>query len=117
MNPLKNIIRMQAYGKPSPFCPQTALQTFVQKHLVIWKGNINLYLIVMCIIQIPVLFKRSWNEAVPSSSYSENNFGYSNIKRAVKRIYPDAIIAPNLMLANTDTKHYYAANLTSSIYR
>ncbi|OQR68278.1 putative carboxypeptidase PM20D1-like [Tropilaelaps mercedesae] len=63
------------------------------------------------------IYKRSWSEAIPASPYTDDNFGYQNIKRTVNRIYPEAIVAPNLMIANTDTRHYYAANLTNNIYR
>lgn len=63
------------------------------------------------------IYKKSWSEPIPSSPYSDNTFGYQNIKRTVKRIYPEAIVAPHLMVANTDTRHYFEANLTTNIYR
>ncbi|XP_028968595.1 N-fatty-acyl-amino acid synthase/hydrolase PM20D1-like [Galendromus occidentalis] len=52
-----------------------------------------------------------------ASPFGKDAFGYNQIKRAVKKIFPEAIVAPSLMVANTDTKHYLQANLTENVYR
>lgn len=74
------------------------------------------YIIVYC-TSLFCLVKDARTEATASSPYGKYAFGYNAIKAATKRIYPEAIVAPSLMLATTDTRHYFQANLTKNIYR
>ncbi|XP_003748032.1 N-fatty-acyl-amino acid synthase/hydrolase PM20D1 [Galendromus occidentalis] len=63
------------------------------------------------------IFRDSGTEPTLASPHDENSFGFSQIKKTTRQIHPTALVAPSLMVANTDTKHYFAANLTESIYR
>lgn len=56
-------------------------------------------------------------EPLPLSDYGTESFGYQMIRSTIKQIFGqnEVVIAPSVMIANTDTKHYM--NLTKSIYR
>jgi carboxypeptidase PM20D1 len=49
------------------------------------------------------------------SSSGVRSFGYHTIQRALGRVLPDALVAPALMVGNTDTHHYWS--LSDDIYR
>ncbi|KAJ8046420.1 N-fatty-acyl-amino acid synthase/hydrolase PM20D1.2 [Holothuria leucospilota] len=51
----------------------------------------------------------------PISPHGDDVFGYQVIARSVNQVFPSAIVAPGLMIGNTDTKMYW--NLTKQIYR
>lgn len=53
------------------------------------------------------------NDPVPLSS--TENFAFQTIHKTIKSIFPDVIVAPNVMLGATDSKFYAA--LTPSIYK
>lgn len=56
-------------------------------------------------------------EPVSASPYDRSSFGFRQIKKTTQQIHPTALVAPSLMVANTDTTHYFKANLTRNIYR
>ncbi|XP_071818193.1 N-fatty-acyl-amino acid synthase/hydrolase PM20D1-like [Apostichopus japonicus] len=51
----------------------------------------------------------------PTSPYGDDVYGYQVVARSIKQVFPDAIIAPSVMIGNTDTKFYW--NMTDQIYR
>ncbi|GAB4006858.1 M20 family peptidase [Spirosoma migulaei] len=51
----------------------------------------------------------------PAPLSSTENFAFQTIHKTIKSIFPDVIVAPNVMLGATDSKFYAA--LTSSIYK
>lgn len=51
----------------------------------------------------------------PVSESDINGHGYKLIKEAVGAVYPEAVIAPFLVTAATDSRHY--ENITNNIYR
>ncbi|MVM39270.1 M20/M25/M40 family metallo-hydrolase [Spirosoma sp. HMF3257] len=53
------------------------------------------------------------NDPAPLSS--TDNFAFTTIHKTIRSIFPDVIVAPNVMLGATDSKFYSA--LTSSIYK
>lgn len=52
---------------------------------------------------------------IPSSSYSADAFGFQTVKKTVKDIFPDVLVAPGLFIGGSDSKHFQ--NLTKEIYR
>jgi carboxypeptidase PM20D1 len=58
-------------------------------------------------------------EVVTSLKSSEvssiHSKGFSILTKTIKEVFPDVIVAPSLMIAGTDSKHY--ADLSSNIYR
>jgi carboxypeptidase PM20D1 len=50
----------------------------------------------------------------PGSS-SVDTFGYETINRSIKEIFPEVIVAPNLVIGATDSRHYYP--ISDAIYR
>jgi carboxypeptidase PM20D1 len=40
---------------------------------------------------------------------------YQTLNRTIREIYPDVIVAPGLMIAATDSRHY--ADITDNIFR
>lgn len=53
------------------------------------------------------------NEPPPVSGMDQ--FGYSILQTTVREIYPDVIVAPSLVVATTDARHYTA--VSKNIYR
>ncbi|XP_064633429.1 N-fatty-acyl-amino acid synthase/hydrolase PM20D1.2-like [Lineus longissimus] len=51
----------------------------------------------------------------PMSPYDETTFGYQIIKKSISTIFQEAVVAPGIMIANTDTKHYL--QFSKCIYR
>jgi len=51
----------------------------------------------------------------PSSVSSIATVGYKAIANSISQIYPDILVAPSLLIAGTDSKHY--KQLTENIYR
>ncbi|XP_038060708.1 N-fatty-acyl-amino acid synthase/hydrolase PM20D1.2-like isoform X2 [Patiria miniata] len=54
-------------------------------------------------------------EATITSPYDEQCFAYQSIGQSIKQVFPDAIVAPGILLANTDTIHY--TSVTDKLYR
>lgn len=46
---------------------------------------------------------------------SVNTFGYQTIHVSIKEIFPDVVVAPNLVVGATDSRHYYP--ISDNIYR
>ena len=51
----------------------------------------------------------------PSPVSDTTNWSYHTIERSISQVFPDILIAPSLLIAGTDSKHY--KKLTHSIYR
>lgn len=51
----------------------------------------------------------------PSEVSSVDSPSFKRLEQAIREIYPTAVVAPNLTVASTDSKHYRA--LTANIYR
>ncbi|XP_032230061.2 N-fatty-acyl-amino acid synthase/hydrolase PM20D1 [Nematostella vectensis] len=51
----------------------------------------------------------------PVSSWDSHAIGYQAIAQSVRQVFPGVGVAPGLMIANTDTKHYL--HLTDAVYR
>ncbi|XP_022107246.1 N-fatty-acyl-amino acid synthase/hydrolase PM20D1.2-like [Acanthaster planci] len=54
-------------------------------------------------------------EATITSPYDEQCFAYQSIGQSIQQVFPDAIVAPAILLANTDTVHY--TSITDKLYR
>lgn len=52
------------------------------------------------------------SEATPTSSLGD---AYSMLKRAINQTWPDVIVAPYLMVATTDSRHYHA--ISDHVYK
>ncbi|XP_046355018.2 N-fatty-acyl-amino acid synthase/hydrolase PM20D1-like [Haliotis rufescens] len=63
-------------------------------------------------VQIEVKYSQ---ESLPLSPYGPDDFGYQVIKNSIRQVWKDTIVAPGVMIGNTDTRHYI--NLTNNIYR
>lgn len=51
----------------------------------------------------------------PSTISSANTPGFQTLRKTISNIFPDAIIAPSLLIAQTDSRHF--RNVTENIYR
>lgn len=51
----------------------------------------------------------------PAPVSSTTSAAFGRIKRCVKAVYPEAVVAPGIMVANTDTRHYWT--VAENIYR
>jgi len=51
----------------------------------------------------------------PSEVSSVESPSFKRLEQAIREVYPNAVVAPNLTVASTDSKHYRI--LTSNIYR
>ncbi|XP_019614153.1 PREDICTED: N-fatty-acyl-amino acid synthase/hydrolase PM20D1-like [Branchiostoma belcheri] len=51
----------------------------------------------------------------PVSPSGPESAAYMAIQESIQQIYPDSLVAPSVLMGNTDTRHYW--NLTSAIYR
>ncbi len=51
----------------------------------------------------------------PSPNSSSTGFGWKILQKTTAQVYPDAVVAPLLMLGGTDSRHFY--NLTKDVYR
>ncbi|XP_070557575.1 N-fatty-acyl-amino acid synthase/hydrolase PM20D1.2-like [Ptychodera flava] len=49
------------------------------------------------------------------SPYDDDSFGYQTVVKSIRQVFPDVVVAPGVMIGNTDTRHYW--NLTKNIYR
>ncbi|XP_019613896.1 PREDICTED: N-fatty-acyl-amino acid synthase/hydrolase PM20D1-like [Branchiostoma belcheri] len=54
-------------------------------------------------------------EPSPTSPYGKDSPTYMLLQKTIQQIYPDALVTPTFMVANTDTRHYWS--LSSAIYR
>ncbi len=52
-------------------------------------------------------------QASPVASLQNN--GYQTIEKTIRQIFPDAIVAPSLVLATTDSRHY--TSISENIYK
>ena len=55
------------------------------------------------------------NKIEPSSVSDINNLAYQLIETAIKETFPDILVAPSLLIASTDAKHYQP--IVENIYR
>ncbi|XP_031566346.1 N-fatty-acyl-amino acid synthase/hydrolase PM20D1.2-like isoform X2 [Actinia tenebrosa] len=51
----------------------------------------------------------------PVSPWDKSAFGYQVVSESIRQVFPEATVAPGLMIAGTDTTHYL--DLTKSVYR
>jgi carboxypeptidase PM20D1 len=51
----------------------------------------------------------------PSMVSSGESFGYKKTDSTIRKIFPDILVAPSLMIAATDSKHYF--RISENIYR
>ncbi|CAH1249078.1 PM20D1 [Branchiostoma lanceolatum] len=51
----------------------------------------------------------------PISPHGKDSPTYAVLQKTIQQIFPDALVTPTFMVANTDTRHYW--NLSSAIYR
>jgi carboxypeptidase PM20D1 len=51
----------------------------------------------------------------PSPVAGTETQGYASIEKTIRQIFPDALVAPSLVLAGTDSKHY--VEISKNIYR
>ncbi|WP_437683457.1 M20 family peptidase [Sorangium sp. So ce131] len=51
----------------------------------------------------------------PSPVSSVTSFGYTSIEKTIRQIFPDAIVAPSLVLGGTDSAHYQ--RIADGVYR
>ncbi|XXR64992.1 M20 family peptidase [Sorangium sp. So ce388] len=51
----------------------------------------------------------------PSPVSSVEGFGYRSIERTIRQVFPDAIVAPSLVLGGTDSAHYQ--RVADGVYR
>lgn len=61
-----------------------------------------------------ILTAGDFNSEAPQAS-STDSFGYKAIEKTIKQLYPEVLIAPNLVIGATDSRHYYP--LSQNIYR
>lgn len=55
-------------------------------------------------------------DSIEASRVSDiDTLGYKAIQTSLKQVFPDILIAPSLLIAGTDTKHYQS--LTKNVYR
>lgn len=54
-------------------------------------------------------------EPHPVSPHSQNDLGFRVITCSIRKMFPEAVPVPALLLANTDTRHYL--DLSHNIYR
>jgi carboxypeptidase PM20D1 len=55
------------------------------------------------------------NSISPSNVSSVDSYGFRILDKTIREIFPDALVAPSLMIAGTDSKQYHA--LTENTYR
>ncbi|KAL8595180.1 hypothetical protein ACOMHN_013853 [Nucella lapillus] len=51
----------------------------------------------------------------PLSPYGDDDFGYQVMKNSIRQVWTDAVVAPGVLVGNTDTCHYLS--LTGNVYR
>ncbi|KAJ8301966.1 hypothetical protein KUTeg_020953 [Tegillarca granosa] len=54
-------------------------------------------------------------EPHPLSPYGDEDFGYQTIKNSIRQVWKEAVVAPGVMIGNTDSRHYI--RFTTNIYR
>ncbi|XP_025106840.1 N-fatty-acyl-amino acid synthase/hydrolase PM20D1-like [Pomacea canaliculata] len=54
-------------------------------------------------------------EPHPQAPSDEDSFGYHVIKDSIREVFPEVVVAPGLMFANTDTRFYL--QFTHNVYR
>jgi carboxypeptidase PM20D1 len=63
--------------------------------------------------RIQLTFSGFKSEAPKTSSIE--SFGYTIIEKSIKEVYENTVVAPNLVIAATDSRHYYP--ISQNIYR
>jgi len=61
-----------------------------------------------------VISEGAFGSEAPGSS-SVDSFGYEVLHSSIKEVFPDVIVAPNLVIGATDSRHYYP--ISDNIYR
>ena len=57
----------------------------------------------------------NYMDPLPVSPYDNDDASFQIIAVSALEVYPDAVVVPGLMIANTDTKHY--SSLAARMYR
>ena len=65
--------------------------------------------------RIEVSIGKNSHPSEPPPISGMDQFGYSVIQTTIREIYPDAIVAPSLVVATTDARHY--TEVSKNIYR
>lgn len=61
-----------------------------------------------------VLSEGEFSSEAPMASGTDT-FGYKTIDKTIRQLFPSALVAPNLVIGGTDSRHYYP--LSKHIYR
>lgn len=64
---------------------------------------------------VRIELQESWSNNEPIASSDINTASYRALEATIRRFFPAVVIAPYLMSASTDSKHY--ADLSNTIYR
>ncbi|RYF76863.1 MAG: M20 family peptidase [Comamonadaceae bacterium] len=62
-----------------------------------------------------IRLRRYEGNAEPSPVSPTDSVGYRAISQSIRQVFPDAVVAPGLMTAATDSRHF--AELSDSVYR
>lgn len=54
-------------------------------------------------------------EPHPIAAYGDHDFGYQVMKNSIRQVWSEAAVAPGVLVANTDTRHYL--HFTHNVYR
>lgn len=63
--------------------------------------------------RIEVLLRKSADEPSPESSIESN--GFRILEKTIRNVYPDVIVAPSLLIGQTDSRHF--TGVAENIYR
>lgn len=62
-----------------------------------------------------IQIKKGRMQSEPSKVSSTNSFGFQQLQGTIAEVYPDVLVAPFLVIAGTDSKHFEP--ISKSIYR
>lgn len=62
-----------------------------------------------------IIIKEGLFSSESPGASSVETFGYQTIHTSIKEIFPDVVVAPNLVVGATDSRHYYP--ISDNIYR
>lgn len=65
--------------------------------------------------RVKILQTGYWDASEPAAVSRVDSPGYISIERSVREVFPEALVAPFLMIGITDSRHY--RELTENIYR
>jgi carboxypeptidase PM20D1 len=65
--------------------------------------------------RVEVVISAEDDLGLPSAASSANAFGFLVIKKTIQQIFPDAVVAPSLVVGATDSRHY--SEVSDQIYR